>query len=259
MYKSKYNSLTEWGKNDPKAYDRAVRLKLTKEICDMFGWKFFKFPTNRKPKGYWSKEKCIEEALKYNSIKEWREFNQMSYKIAYYNDWVIECTAHIDKGRKPRGYWDKEKCIEEALKYKTRTQFLRNNKPCYNSALKNGWIDECATHMVENQKPMGYWNKERCIEHAKQFSTVTEWLKNNSTSCANARKNGWFEEATTHMVQLVKPRGYWTKERSLEIALKCNSYNDWVKISKSSYNSALRNGWLEECSKHMVKGKKKLK
>lgn len=253
--KSKYNTLAEWCKADPKAYDRARKLKLKNEICIMFGWALPKIIT-RKPKGYWTKEKCVEEALNYNSIKEWRKFNQMSYKIAYYNDWLIECTAHIDKGRKPRGYWDKEKCIEEALKYKTRTQFLRNNKPCYNSALKNGWIDECAAHMVENQKPMGYWDKERCIEHAKQFSTVTEWLKANSTPCANARKNGWYEEATTHMVQLAKPRGYWTKERSLEIALKCNSYNDWIKISKSSYNSALRNGWLEECSKHMVKGNK---
>ena len=249
--KSKYKSLAEWKKYDPKAYDRARKLKLTNEICVMFGWILPKIII-RKSKGYWVKEKCIEEASKYNTISEWRKNNQVSYKIAYMNNWVIECTAHIIKGRKPKGYWTKEMCVEEALKYKTRTEFLRNNKPCYMSADKNKWLDECCKHM-NNFTPIGYWTKERCVEHAKQFNSLKDWVKANKTPSTKARSNGWHDECTAHMVQSINPRGYWTKERCIETSLKCNSYNEWVIMSKSSYNSALKNGWVDECRSHMKK------
>lgn len=41
---------------------------------------------------------------------------------------------------------DKNKCISEALKYKTRYEcFLKS--PSYHFARKNGWIDEICSHM----------------------------------------------------------------------------------------------------------------
>lgn len=40
---------------------------------------------------------------------------------------------------KPRGYWTKEKCQEEALKYESRKDFMKNSKTSYNKALKEKW------------------------------------------------------------------------------------------------------------------------
>jgi hypothetical protein len=42
------------------------------------------------PNGYWTKEKCIEEAKKYNTIKEWKTNNQTSYNKAIKNNWLEE-------------------------------------------------------------------------------------------------------------------------------------------------------------------------
>jgi hypothetical protein len=42
--------------------------------------------------------------------------------------------------------WTKEKCSDEALKCKTRSEYFKNS-PSYHSARKNGWIDEICSHM----------------------------------------------------------------------------------------------------------------
>lgn len=45
-------------------------------------------------------------------------------------------------------YWTKEKCTEEALKYKHRGEFQKNNKSAYKISLYNGWLDEICSHMI---------------------------------------------------------------------------------------------------------------
>jgi len=47
------------------------------------------------PNGYWNKENCIEEAKKYNTIKEWRTNNQTSVNKVRKNGWMVECTKHM--------------------------------------------------------------------------------------------------------------------------------------------------------------------
>ena len=44
--------------------------------------------------------------------------------------------------------WVKEKCKEEALKYKYRTEFQTLNGSAYNSAWRNKWLDEICTRMI---------------------------------------------------------------------------------------------------------------
>ena len=44
--------------------------------------------------------------------------------------------------------WSKERCKEEALKYKSRKDFQISNRPAYNNAWKNGWLDDICSHMT---------------------------------------------------------------------------------------------------------------
>jgi len=56
--------------------------------------------------------------------------------------------------RKPKGYWTKERCIEEALKHPTLTIFEKNCSGGSRMARKNGWVTECTAHMayIKNKK-----------------------------------------------------------------------------------------------------------
>ena len=50
--------------------------------------------------GYWTKELCLEQAKKYNTLMTWLQNDSGSYHAAYRNKWVEECTAHMIKKRK---------------------------------------------------------------------------------------------------------------------------------------------------------------
>ncbi len=46
------------------------------------------------------------------------------------------------KEKKPNGYWTKEMCAEEALKYKNRSEFRKTYINAYNKSIKMSWINK---------------------------------------------------------------------------------------------------------------------
>jgi hypothetical protein len=66
--------------------------------------------------------------------------------------------------KKPNGYWNFEKCKEEALKYNTRSHFKNNSESAYVAAWQHKWLDEICNHMLS------YGNKyKRCL-YAFEFN-----------------------------------------------------------------------------------------
>ena len=47
-----------------------------------------------------------------------------------------------DKKHKPSGYWTYERCKEVAKNCKRRTDFNRLNGSAYETARRNGWLDD---------------------------------------------------------------------------------------------------------------------
>lgn len=100
-------------------------------------------------KGFWTKEKCKEVAL----LCEYRnEFNR-KYKTAYVtsskNGWLDEICNHMVYNQTPPNYWTKEKCKEVASKYKSRSDFQKNNYNVYRIAYNKKWLDEICSHMIK--------------------------------------------------------------------------------------------------------------
>ncbi len=148
---------------------------------------------------YWTKERCMEEALKYETKKEWRENSNSSYNITKKNGWFYECTSHMIPYVKSNRYWTKERCIKEVLKYETKKEWRENSAGSYGAAKKNMWLDECTSHMTPHVKPNGYWTKERCMEEALKYDFKVDWKKNSGSSYSLARRYGWFDECIAHM------------------------------------------------------------
>ena len=157
-----------------------------------------------KPPNYWTKERCIKEARKYSTKKEWTKKSSGSLNAARINNWMDECSGHIIRTCKKQGYWQiKENCTNEAKKYNTITDWAKASSASYTSSKKNNWYNECTKHMIktrENKKPSGYWHvKENCIEDAKKYKKKLDWYKNSSSAVTAAKMNGWYEECTKHM------------------------------------------------------------
>lgn len=127
----------------------------------------------------------------------------------------------------PKGYWNKERTLDSALKCKNISFFRKKYKGAYKSAIRNNWYDECIVHMkrpiVWNKK----WTKENCISVAKLYDNRTELMKKNSSCYVTAIKNGWLEECCKHMVRLgsLNKRLIYSFEfpdNSVYVGLTCN-------------------------------------
>lgn len=147
------------------------------------------------------------------------------------------------------GYWTYEKCLEEALKYSTKTEFKSNSSSAYGAARKNGWVDKICNHMTPIAKIRGFWTKERCFEVALLFKTKTEFSKKAPSAYDAAHRKGWLSDICKHMPSLIK---HWTKKICKIEALKYQTKSVFRAKSNKAYNAAYRNGWLESICKHMT-------
>lgn len=137
-------NITEFSKMYSAAYQLSAKLKIRNKLNEIFEWGGGK---------KWTKKEIADIAQKY-SIR--RRFIREHKAAAYYamrKNWYDEITSHMTF--QPGGKrWTKEEVHQEALKYKTRTEFARatDTKGCnkfYQSAIHNKWIDEVCSHMIK--------------------------------------------------------------------------------------------------------------
>ena len=69
--------------------------------------------------------------------------------------------------------WNYDTCLEEANKYKSRTEFQKKCGGAYRAALKNAWLDDCT--FKEERK---FWDKKSCLEEARKYKSRGEFWKN---------------------------------------------------------------------------------
>ena len=131
----KYNSYKDFKKGCRGAYIKCISEK------------WLDILTHLKKNNSWIKENCIEEALKYNNRKDYQNYSGSSYMAALRNKWLDDICTHMSDYRLPNGYWTKEKCKEEAIKYKNRSSYSKNSNVSYLIASRNSWIDEICSHM----------------------------------------------------------------------------------------------------------------
>jgi hypothetical protein len=114
----KYEYRTEFRKYSERAYMTAFHNGWLDEICLHLKYKYES----------WTKDKCKEEALKYNSRTDYFFGSSGSWDNARRNGWLDEICSHMIELKKPNNYWTLDKCKEEAMKYKTKSE-LRKNCP----------------------------------------------------------------------------------------------------------------------------------
>jgi predicted esterase YcpF (UPF0227 family) len=244
----KYKSLAEFKKDNPSEYLTLKKRKQINKLCEDMGWPIKKQVVNKNPYGYWTKERCIENAKLFKTKVEWNKANSTPVINARKNGWFEECTAHMESFSKPSSYWTKERCIENAKLFKNKSSWNKSSDTAYKKAKKNGWFDECVAHMDNLQKPKGYWTLERCKEEALNYTTIKEWRKNNPSCYQAAMSYRFLNECTAHMSKL---HSTWTPELCLEDALKYKTRFEWQKNSQA-YSASRRFGCYDRCVAHMV-------
>jgi len=182
------------------------------------------------PPKFWTKEKCLEIALKHTTRADFKKYDTCCYTSACQHGWLQEITEHMPYQNLPRTTWTKEICHDYALKYGNRHDFQKYSRTQYTVACKNGWMGEICTHMIEYRKPEDYWTYERCKEAALKHDNTISLCKD--PAYWPILDNGWLEELTGHIIRKRVPKKTWTKEKCIELLF-------YVKIKASSLKNML--------------------
>jgi len=252
---------------------------------------------NKKSKNYWTKERCQEEALKYDNRKDFKKYSKKASLKACRNKWFNEICSHMKEIRKNNGYFSFEICKEEASKYNTKTEFMNNCPSAYSKCLSKKWIAEICSHMEEkgnlykrciyvyefsdNHAYVGltYNINKRNNEHFKRGSVYKHFIKTNDKpelikltdyiliDEAVLKEEYYFQEYKNSgwtMLNILKTGGTGggkTKKYTNEIchleALKYGKRIDFRKNSSKIYNVSKKRKIMDIICSHMEKQKSK--
>jgi hypothetical protein len=145
-----------------------------------------------------------------------------------------------------RTKWTFEKLQEEALKYKTRKEFEKNNPNAYHAAHKRKILDKICSHM---EYQLHYWTDEELAQEALKYKTRKEFQKNSNGAYHTAHKRKILDKICSHMEYVNCP---WTDEELAEEAKKYETKTEFRKNSPNAYNVSLRRKILDKICSHMV-------
>ena len=144
----------------------------------------------------WTFEKCQQEALKYHTKKEFSTFSRKSYQAAMRNKWMIKITTHMVEYTKSKGYWNKETCLLESLKYDNVKDFMKCSITAYHVSSKNNWLEEFFINHKRRKKSITF---DDCEKEALKYENKKDFIKNSWSIYVVSSKNKWLNDICLHM------------------------------------------------------------
>ncbi len=194
----------------------------------------------------WDYEKVKQEALKYNKRTDFHLNGGGAVVWAKKNKCLEDVCSHMEL---IIGKWDIFENVQaEALKYKTRKEFKKGCKSASDAAYRNKWMDILYPKDQLKIGDMGYWMiKENVMAAALKCKTKTQFSEEYHGAYNSAKRNGWFEEACSHMDVLVNK---WDNIEDIKTeARKYKTKTEFAKGSSAAYSMAKKRGWYKEiCS-----------
>jgi len=137
--------------------------------------------------------------------------------------------------------------LETAKKYKSRSEWAKNDGRTYVMAFRWGISDQATQHMGPSKKTK--LTNENILKTAKKYNTRSEWQKNDRRAYSSALSQGISEEATKHMGphKTIK----WTKENILEAGKRYTTRMEWEKNDGGTYRAAHYRGIFDSAVEHM--------
>ncbi len=143
----------DWKTKFSGAYNSALKNGWLEGIKVKMGW------DKKKP----SKEDCLNESRKHNSVTSWKNADKETYYAAIGETWYPECIAHIKylKKRMPRGHWNIKTIIESIGNNTTIARWQKNASGAFDASRKFGIVDKCREIIRNNKKEFDKLKKEK--------------------------------------------------------------------------------------------------
>ena len=156
--------------------------------------------------------------------------------------------------------WTQECLINEAKKYTTKSEWMRENVSSYNTALKNNVLFELCTSLMKNDVEFGkvIYTFDVCKEAYDKYESMKEIIEKEKPAYNAAIRNGWNEELSKNKEKYSQHKSTkWTFEKIKNEASKYNSIKEFANANRSAYYKAIYSKWLLHVIDHMDGGYKK--
>lgn len=228
----KYKTRMDFKNGSPRAYSLSAK----KKWIDDYKW----FELLQLPNGYWTYERCFEEASKYSLMKDFSKQSSSAHSKASKEGWLKDY-IWLQLIGKPKGHWnDYQNCYDEAKKYYTLRDFEKSCPAAVRSCRKNGWLKDFTWFESKHRKP-GSWDYNRCYNAAKECKTLAEFYTKYAGAYDKAMSNNWIEDYSW-----LEKAFRWTYETCCEESKKYNSRSEFCEKCVGGYTRALDKGWLDD-------------
>ena len=95
--------------------------------------------------------------------------------------------------------WTDKMLRDEALKYKTRGEFVKGSESAYRLSRKRGILDNVCKHM---EYKYIYWTDKMLLSEARKYNTRRKFEKENVSAYDISRKRGILDNLCKHMEEL---------------------------------------------------------
>jgi len=195
----KWTSFKEFRKNMRQCYHSINEHGWADELFAHFLDKG-KYKKNRKPLGYWTKEKCIERAKLYSSSKELKKADRGCHHTILDNGWEDVCFAHMKYRRHRTSCFTKEHLNAIAKKYATFPELRKGDTAAFDAMQRNGWVEELCQHMLPEKEeiPLTF---ETCAEAASKYTCRSDFQNSiiDRRYYSYARHHGFLDDICSHM------------------------------------------------------------
>ena len=145
----KYTSIKDFAKNARQA------CKYARKNGWLAEWTWLE--RKQKMPGYWTYNRCKEEAEKYTSRNDFKNGSSGAYHVALDKHW-IEKWKWLTPVHHPISYWTYDTCKKEAKKYKSRQEFKYGCRAAYTISVQNKWIYEWFPHAQYKKTKVGQFS-----------------------------------------------------------------------------------------------------
>lgn len=247
-----------------------------------------------KPNGYWTFERCKEEALKYSTRIEFSDNSRLVYSASRRKGWLDKICSHMNPILES---WSEEKILKDIKEYKSIAEIKKNNsklhsaiyrfklsnkvheilgrtgnrfhKCIYSYEFPDNSVYVGLTYNIEKrQKSRDNKPNDSVTKHIREtnlspirkqltdYIDVNEAIKLEEFYVSKYKNEGWIILNQVATGAIGGNVVKWTFETCTEEALKYNTKIDFRNNSSSAYVTAKNKKWLNDICKHMIEIKK---
>lgn len=192
----------------------------------------------------WTEDAIKKEALNYQHRAQFAKNSNSAYYKAIKLGILDEVCSHMKPASRTRK-WTKQSLLEEAAKYENITSFRKGSRIAYETALRNGVIEDIRKIIKPGKKDK--WSFEELKEISSKYRTRIS-LRNDHAGVYKAiKQRGLEKELLSHMPKQKK----WSEEDLQKTANKYKTRGDFLKQDGNAYNAARERGILDKICNHM--------